>query len=314
MWLCNIYDVKSCFLAVCILLKTNKNITFNSKCSNKIIQAVLQELRLTRATKLSRSLSRKRFSSGCSRRVYSEFHHCSWISQAASLFPGTTFTPTSRGELALFGLCQVQVSVYSPSLFCCADSRGGEREPSFMLPRLCLHRQRGQSHNLISSSANNIEPSETALMSEHIRMKRETADESRKGKGCENEPRRKEGKYICFCVFFCLFCGGVFLCFFQKYGLKTASSVALCPATQLLAFSLCYSGAAQFLVQVISFSLLFFNPSDVKWPAKSQLREESVKEHHAEHELIISLNWRFCLQKEVWFQFRATGATRLAFG
>lgn len=83
-----------------------------------------------------------------------------------------------RGELTLLGLCQVQVSVYSLSLFCCADSRAGEREPSFMLPRLCLHRQRGQSHNLISSSANNMEPSETALMSEHIRMKRETVDEN----------------------------------------------------------------------------------------------------------------------------------------
>lgn len=128
--------------------------------------------------KPSRSLSRKKFRSGCSCHVYSEFHHCSRISQAASLLSGTTFTPTSRGELALLWLCQVQVSVYSLSLFCCADSRGGEREPSFLLPRLCLHRQRGQSHNLISSSANNVERSETALMSEHIRTKRETADEN----------------------------------------------------------------------------------------------------------------------------------------
>lgn len=93
-------------------------------------------------------------------------------------FPTLPSHPMRRGELALLGLCQVQVSVYSLSLFCCADSRAGEREPSFMLPRLCLHRQRGQSHNLISSSANNMEPSETALMSEHIRMKRETADEN----------------------------------------------------------------------------------------------------------------------------------------
>lgn len=126
------------------------------------------------------------FSSGYSHHVYSEFHHCSWISQSA---PPTTFTPTSRGKLTFLELCQVQIIIYSPRLYTALtaeEERRGEwerqsaepGEPSFTLPRLCLHRQRGQSHNLISSSVNNMEPSETVLMPEHIKMKWKTVDEN----------------------------------------------------------------------------------------------------------------------------------------
>lgn len=61
----------------------------------------------------------------------------------------------------------------------CRDQRA---ELSFKLPQLYFHRQWGQSHNLIYSSVNNMESSETILMSEYIKMKLKT----------ENKNTRKE--------------------------------------------------------------------------------------------------------------------------
>lgn len=113
--------------------------------------------------------------------------------------------PMSREKLTFLKLCQVQIITYSLTLYIVLtaeerEKRGAQRaerraewraERGSVLPRLYFHGRRGQSPNLIYSSVNNTEPSETVPMSECVRMKLKSENENtREASGEKNEQQQ----------------------------------------------------------------------------------------------------------------------------